>query len=67
MHTFKGKSCTIHFNSDMSGELEIYIPETKVRIGVQADDILEFVMEHIKSQKIAEMESMGWKDFMRKL
>lgn len=67
MHTFKGKSCTIHYNGDLSGELEIYVPETKDRIGVQADDILEFVMEHLKSEKIAELESMNWKDFMSKL
>jgi len=67
MHTFKGKSCTIHYNGDMSGELEIYVPETKDRIGVRADDIMEFVMEYIRSEKIAELESMHWKDFMSKL
>ena len=67
MHTFKGKSCTIHYNGDMSGELEIYVPKTKDRIGVRADDIMEFVMEYIKSEKIAELESMHWENFMRKL
>jgi len=67
MHTFKGKSCTIHFNEDMSGKLIIYVPETKAQIDVKADDILQFVMEHIKSLKIAEIEAIHWKDFMNQM
>jgi len=67
MHTFKGKSCTIHYNGDMSGELKICNRKDNVWITVKADDIMRFVMEHIKSQKIAEIESMNWKDFMSEI
>lgn len=65
MHTFKGESCKIHYNSDMSGDLHIIKNHTNEQIVIEAEDILRFVAEHIRSQIIGEIESIDWKELIK--
>ncbi|WP_346961338.1 hypothetical protein [Clostridium sp.] len=54
MHTFKGKSCTIHYNSDLSGE--IYINKDGNEVKVDGRDLLNFVANHVRSTQISKLE-----------
>lgn len=65
MHTFRGKSCKIFFNADMSGNINIIEDLTDEQIVVEADDILEFVAEYIRSKQISEIEQRDWKEFIK--
>jgi hypothetical protein len=47
----------------MSGEINIYQADAK--ISVLGSDILEFVAEYIRGQRIANIESMDWKNFIK--
>ena len=71
MHTFQGESCTIHYNSDMSGDLHIIAnaentdKDIKVTVILKAGDILKFVAEYIRSERIGEIESKDWEEFLK--
>lgn len=43
MHTFEGKSCRIHHNSDMSGEVYICDKNSDDELKVEAQDILDLL------------------------
>lgn len=64
MHTFKGNKTTIHYNSDMSGECIIYNKETEQEVKVSCEDILEFVANYVREQKIGNLEQMETKDIL---
>ena len=64
MHTFNGKKSAIHFNSDMSGECIIFNKETEQEVKVPCEDILEFVADYVRSQKISKLEQMETKDIL---
>lgn len=64
MHTFNGKKTTIHYNSDMSGDCVIFNKETEQKVEVSCEDILEFVAEYVRSQKIGKLEQMGSKEIL---
>lgn len=57
MHTFKGESCTIHYNSDLSGDLRIIVGGTDN--AVAASDITNFVVKHITDEIIYKLEATG--------
>ena len=59
MHTFDGKSCKIHYNSDMSGEVNICDKITDKELIVEAQDILDFVADYIRNEKIGMLEQMS--------
>lgn len=59
MHTFEGKSCRIHFNSDMSGDVYICDKNSSKELVVEAQDILDFVTNYVRSEKISNLEQMG--------
>ena len=52
MHTFEGKSCRIHHNSDMSGEIHICDKNSDKELVVEGQDILDFVADYIKTEKV---------------
>lgn len=57
MHTFTGNTCKIHYNSDMSGEL--IIASGNAEMTIDAQDILNFIAEYVRSQKIRGLEQMS--------
>lgn len=64
MHTFEGSSCRIHFNSDMSGEIHIAEKNSDKEIKVDGQDMLDFVANYVRSQKISILEQMETKDVL---
>ena len=64
-HTFKGESCTIHHNGDYDGEAQI-VPLDGPYVVVNVEDLLHFVAEFIRLQKITELELVCWRDFLGK-
>lgn len=62
MHTFDGSKTRIHFNSDMSGDCEIIEKESGNSVKVPCEDILDFVADYVRGQKIGNLEQMGSKD-----
>ena len=63
MHTFVGKSCRIHHNSDMSGQVIISTPGAKIE--VSGEDLLEFVAVFIRGEKINSLEQKPWQEFLK--
>ena len=59
MQTFNGKKTRIHYNSDMSGDCIIFNKETEQEVNISCEDILKFVAEYIKIQKISKLEQMN--------
>lgn len=64
MHTFDGKSCRIHFNSDMSGDIHIWDKDSDKEIKVDGQDILDFVANHVRNEKISKLEQMGTREIL---
>ena len=52
MHTFEGKSCRIHHNNDMSGEVHICDKNSDKELVIDAHDILDFVADYVRSERI---------------
>lgn len=63
MHSFHGKTCTIHFDADMSGEVHI-IDQNNNEAKVSGNDILDFVAEYIRREKISNIERMSTKEIL---
>lgn len=64
MHTFEGSSCRIHFNSDMSGDIHICDKDSDREIKVDGQDILDFVANHVRRERISKLEQMETKDIL---
>lgn len=64
MHTFEGKSCRIHHNSDMSGEVYICDKNSDKELVIDAQDILDFVADYIRSQRIGMLEQMSTENIL---
>lgn len=62
MHTFEGNKTRIHYNSDMSGDCIIFNKEDGQEIRVSCEDILDFVANYVRIQKISKLEQMETKD-----
>lgn len=62
MNSFHGKSCNIHYNSDLSGEIEIIRTvkgkkaTAKMMLKIEGDDLKEFMRQWIELQKISAIE-----------
>ncbi len=77
MHTFSGKSCTIHHNSDLSGHL-IVSPTaagnvamraaegqlTSDSLYIDAKDLFDFVAEQIRASRIGKLENASTEDIL---
>lgn len=59
MHTFEGKSCRIHHNNDMSGEVHICDKNSDKELVIDAHDILDFVADYVRSERIGMLEQMS--------
>ena len=64
MHTFEGNKIRIHYNSDMSGDCIIFNKETGQEVEVSCEDILDFVANFVRSQKISKLEQMETKNVL---
>ena len=64
MHTFTGNKAVIHYNADMSGDCNIINRDTGQIVSVPCDDILSFVAEFIRSEKIGKIEAQDFKDIL---
>lgn len=64
MHTFEGKSCRIHHNSDMSGEVHICDKNSDKELVIDAQDILDFVADYVRSQRIGTLEQMSTENIL---
>ena len=64
MHTFEGKSCRIHHNSDMSGEVHICDKKSDKELVVDAQDILDFVADYIRAKRIGMLEQMSTENIL---
>lgn len=54
MHTFKGKSCYISFNSDYSGQAIISNKDNE-SIEVDCADLLNFCIDHIGNEVMSDI------------
>lgn len=57
MHSFEGVSCYIAYNSDLSGDIRIRRKEGGNVIEVAACDILTFVANYVRSERISKLEA----------
>lgn len=64
MQTFEGKSCRIHYNSDMSGEVHICDKNSDKELVIDALDILDFVADYVRSQRIGTLEQMSTENIL---
>ncbi len=58
MHTYESGTTRFHFNSDLSGDVEIINTKTDQHLTVPGDDLLAFVANYVINAKITELESM---------
>ncbi len=65
MHSFHGKSVNIHYDADVkTGKCVIINKETGQEIRVLGSDLLDFVAEYIREQKIIKIENTGTTDIL---
>lgn len=67
MHSFQGKTCVIHHNADLSGDITInnLVPEDDkehATITIDIDDLIDFLAEAAKQRAQEQLE----KQFGRK-
>jgi hypothetical protein len=67
MWNFKAEGGTrFNFNDDLSGEVYVTVgPEDKkVTVFIPAQDILDFVAEHIRLKKISDLENASTEELL---
>ncbi len=64
MHSFHGDNVVIHHNGDYSGECIIRQENQEIRMNTS--DLLDFVAEYVRSQKIGQLEQMSSEDLLLK-
>lgn len=65
MNTFNGKSVKVFHNSDYSGDCLIINKETNEEMNILTDDLIDFVAEYVKKQKIKDIEYMTSMEILR--
>lgn len=68
MHSKDLKSCTIHYNSDLSGEVIIVPkenPESEIR--VLGEDLIEFIGGHFINEKKSALEQLSGVEYFKRL
>ena len=63
MHIFEGKSCRIHHNSDMSGEVHICDKNSDKELVLMLR-IFGFVADYVRSQRIGMLEQMSTENIL---
>ncbi len=56
MHSSKINETQFHYNSDMSGEVIIMVNNQEIR--VEGNDLVEFVLDRLRDEKIGQLEQM---------
>ena len=65
MRTFNGNSCIIHYNSDLSGDVEIVTGINGDRkVSVSGKDLLDFVANHVRDKMISQLENASTEDIL---
>lgn len=65
MHTFNGKETIIHYDSDVAtGRVIIRNKHYDLELSVSGEDIIDFVSEYVRSQKISKLEQMNSKEVL---
>lgn len=59
MHSFNGKSCTMHHNEDFSGEVIICNKNDNTEVHVDTQDLIDFIAEYVRSKKLSLIENMS--------
>jgi len=62
MHNFNGKLTTFNYNPDFSGEVCITVAEGS--IWVRGQDLLDFVAEYVRANKICQLENASSKQLL---
>lgn len=60
MHSSKINNTQFHYNSDMSGEVHIIVNNVELR--VEGNDLIEFVLDRLRDEKIRKLEGMTTND-----
>ena len=56
----------IHHNGDYSGEVEIVMHKSiDTRVKIPCEALLRFAAEHVRMQRISELEQMEWQDLLK--
>jgi hypothetical protein len=63
-HTSILNKTTFNFNSDMSGD--ITIKNDKGELEVDGKDLIQFIVNYLKKEKIRYLENMDFKTFIEK-
>jgi hypothetical protein len=64
MHTHEGKKTTFFHNGDYSGDVIIKLLETGLEMRVDAHDLIDFVTEYVRGQRIAALEDMTTEELL---
>lgn len=65
MHTFNEKETIIHYDSDVATEkVIIRNKHYDLELSVSGEDIIDFVAEYVRSQKISKLEQMNSKEVL---
>lgn len=65
MHTFKGKSCSIFHNSDLSGNVKIVTGVYgENSLEVLGEDLLDFVANFVRDKRISDLEQASTDDIL---
>lgn len=63
MHSSKINETQFHYNSDMSGEVIIIVNDQEIK--VEGNDIIEFVLDRLRDEKIGQLEQMETDDLKK--
>lgn len=62
MHTFQGKTVTIHHNGDYSGEATVICGDQEIKVA--CEDLLEFVAGAVRTSKVGKIEDADYKELL---
>lgn len=65
MRTYEGSSCIIHYNSDLSGDVEIVTGiHGESSISVSGKDLLDFVANFVRDKQMSILENSSTEDIL---
>ena len=59
MHNYNGKSCSIIYNSDISGDTVVVDKENGKSVSISCYDILDLFASYIRDKKVSALENMS--------
>lgn len=65
LRTYEGSSCIIHYNSDLSGDVEIVTGiHGESSISVSGKDLLDFVANFVRDEQMSILENSSTEDIL---